>query len=1098
MKNNNQEFDSNALCAPIVFYRTYSRKEKNRESFEEMIDRETRGLKELGGLTTEEYELVYKNHRNLKSLPSGRWMWVGGTDWLKQKRNYLGAYNCSSLNLDEPYVFSHLLYMACQGCGTGAVLEDEFIDKLPKVNNALDVSIREETGAKPKEERLEHTVTKEYKNQYYSKVYIEVGDSKEGWRDAYQTLIDLAFDSPKGWGAKCYVVVNLGSVRPKGEKLKGFGGISNPVSLADMFFRVAKVLNGANGRKLTAEECCLIIDEGALAVVAGSIRRSAGIKQFNHYAPLLKLDLWKPNEDGIWKIDPDRDALRMSNHSRNYHHKPSLEDIKDAVDQQYKSGEGAIFYTPEAIARCNGDLLVNNDYKNQFIEFYVQEQDDLDSQASDFLSRLYKEKYGVEITDEELYHRMHRYATNPCLEGDTLVLTKQGHFPIKSLVGKEVEVWDGNDWVRVNNFRVTSKNTPVYKVLLSNGQKITATSYHTFILSDGSRKELRNLIKGDTLKEHGLKGNKYPSSRKGEAAYLKGFILGQDKETKYNDSLRLGLENQDCMERLAKSCNEVQVMSYHPYSTTSPYFSKSKDGEEYIMMGLDSYRNSDSDIPSWFNRYRENPPTTEIMNWSHKNRLEFIAGYMDSRASAIDEELTIYEIKDNHNTLELLQFLLMSIGVYSQVTGEKDTYRLTIPKTNSIKLSSQVSFSCLPSFGSKVPEYEENDNRIKVVGIEYSHVAPEVYCCTVPNTHAFALSNGVLVGQCGEIIGMDFLCNLSEVHANKLDPNNQEEQKEAFQAAALSVVSLLKHEFEDERQQKSREMDPIIGASATGVFDFFVNYFGSDWLDWWMQDRDRNYSKADFFLEKEKEKLEEWKSYVYETVLEYCERHNLKMPNRYTCIKPSGTQSLLTGASPGWAPPKGPYVIRRINVSKDDPVAKAAIDCGYNIIPSEGDKDSDGNLLQDPYDSRVENWLIEVPLKTTWADIPNAENYDPSRFSAMAQFDFMMMIQNHYVNHNCSSTIETRQEEVEPLSEQIYSAILNNEGYVSATILGRFDDYETFPRLPIEPISREEYERRQAHINPDDFYRNLEKYDTYDDFYEAGPSGCDSDKCSPM
>ena len=28
------------------------------------------------------------------------------------------------------------------------------------------------------------------------------------------------------------------------------------------------------------------------------------------------------------------------------------------------------------------------------------------------------------------------------------------------------------------------------------------------------------------------------------------------------------------------------------------------------------------------------------------------------------------------------------------------------------------------------------------------------------------------------------------------------------------------------------------------------------------------------------------------------------MPNRYTTVQPAGTKSLLTGASPGWHPPK--------------------------------------------------------------------------------------------------------------------------------------------------------------------------------------------------
>jgi len=48
-----------------------------------------------------------------------------------------------------------------------------------------------------------------------------------------------------------------------------------------------------------------------------------------------------------------------------------------------------------------------------------------------------------------------------------------------------------------------------------------------------------------------------------------------------------------------------------------------------------------------------------------------------------------------------------------------------------------------------------------------------------------------------------------------------------------------------------------------------------------------------------------------------------------------------------------------------------------------------------------------------------------------------------YVRHNTSSTIELRQEEVEALGNRIYNAIQNDEGYISAAILARFD-HQTF------------------------------------------------------
>jgi len=102
-------------------------------------------------------------------------------------------------------------------------------------------------------------------------------------------------------------------------------------------------------------------------------------------------------------------------------------------------------------------------------------------------------------------------------------------------------------------------------------------------------------------------------------------------------------------------------------------------------------------------------------------------------------------------------------------------------------------------------------------------------------------------------------------------------------------------------------------------------------------------------------------------------------------------------------------------------------------------------------------------------------------------------VQRWYVRHNTSSTIELRQEEVEALGNRIYNAIQNDEGYISAAILARFDDHQTFPRLPFEPIS-EEYEQLVKEEQRDAKQMISALLSRYDSGYlvEAGPGGCDS------
>jgi ribonucleotide reductase class II len=109
-----------------------------------------------------------------------------------------------------------------------------------------------------------------------------------------------------------------------------------------------------------------------------------------------------------------------------------------------------------------------------------------------------------------------------------------------------------------------------------------------------------------------------------------------------------------------------------------------------------------------------------------------------------------------------------------------------------------------------------------------------------------------------------------------------------------------------------------------------------------------------------------------------------------------------------------------------------------------------------------------------------------------------MQVQRHYTTHNTSATIELREAEVEALAQQIHNAIQNDEGYISAALLARFDDHQTFPRLPFEPISKEEYDRLSREVverrQTDDFHFALSRYDS-GELSEAGPAGCDSDKC---
>ncbi|MGB7442133.1 MAG: hypothetical protein WA919_13760 [Coleofasciculaceae cyanobacterium] len=349
-----------------------------------------------------------------------------------------------------------------------------------------------------------------------------------------------------------------------------------------------------------------------------------------------------------------------------------------------------------------------------------------------------------------------------------------------------------------------------------------------------------------------------------------------------------------------------------------------------------------------------------------------------------------------------------------------------------------------------------------------------------------------------EIIGSNFHCNLSEIHLNQIDPHNYQEQEEAFSAGALSVAALLRHKFTEPRYHFSRELDPIVGVSFTGLFDFFVKAFGVDWLRWWSEGRPQTDLGLEF-KRQEKEYLSRWKEIVHRVIWEYCDRHGIKHPNRCTTVQPSGTKSLLTNASPGWHPPFGLRWIRRITFAKNDPVALACLDYGYAIVPGQSDRDEKGNLLNDPFDERVKEWLVEIPVEVSWVNVPGVEEIEIQDFSAAAMFDFYIGVQQNWTTHNTSSTILFTEAEIESLGKRIYEAIRDDEGYISSALLAKFD--APFPRLPFERISREEYLTQKSAVlkrrKSDHFSQSLNGYLQQSQLPETGPQdpACSSLSC---
>lgn len=70
-------------------------------------------------------------------------------------------------------------------------------------------------------------------------------------------------------------------------------------------------------------------------------------------------------------------------------------------------------------------------------------------------------------------------SSNLCVAPETLILTKEGEFEIKTLENKPIHVWNGEEWSETIVYK-TGENQELIKVIFNNNSYIECTKYHRF------------------------------------------------------------------------------------------------------------------------------------------------------------------------------------------------------------------------------------------------------------------------------------------------------------------------------------------------------------------------------------------------------------------------------------------------------------------------------------------------------------------------------------------------------------------------------------------------------------------------------------------
>ncbi len=321
---------------------------------------------------------------------------------------------------------------------------------------------------------------------------------------------------------------------------------------------------------------------------------------------------------------------------------------------------------------------------------------------------------------------------NPCVTGDTLILTDKGYKPIVELVGKNTTIWNGYEWSEVAPKRM-GLNQPIMEVEFSDGSNIRCTPNHKFILVDSSFKNATELVVGDTIPKFNypiINGNK-----KLKYAYIKGFYCGDGGYHKFSKRHIIYLYNEKRdLEKFLSIPNKS--MSWDDFKNNKTYI-------RYIDLEF-----SKEFVPSAL--------------YTIESRLEWLSGLIDSDGSRNSKEGSLSISSINREFLINVKLMLSEIGIKSHVGlmhaetvkampgGNyccRPCYRIIIAASNVKKLNKlglkchRVKTECSP--GRDATRY------IRVKSINWLNEMEDVYCFT-EKLRGLGIFNGILASNCGE------------------------------------------------------------------------------------------------------------------------------------------------------------------------------------------------------------------------------------------------------------------------------------------------------------------------------------------------------------
>ena len=306
----------------------------------------------------------------------------------------------------------------------------------------------------------------------------------------------------------------------------------------------------------------------------------------------------------------------------------------------------------------------------------------------------------------------------------------------------------------------------------------------------------------------------------------------------------------------------------------------------------------------------------------------------------------------------------------------------------------------------------------------------------------------VRVNPCGEIyLQSAQFCNLTSIVIRPEDTVKSLARKMEIATLLGTYQSTLTNfEYLSSEWKKNCEEERLLGVSLTGYYDSAVV--------------------------RNDKVLMRLKNIAVRANKKYAKRFGIGESTALTCVKPHGNSSQLLDTASGMHPRYARYYIRRVRVSRTDPVFQMLRDQGVPYHPEVGQTMENAHTF-----------VLEFPMEAPKSAIVKDD------VSALELLNEWRRLKVHFTEHNPSATVYVGEDEWVKVANFLYE---NWDIVGGLSFLPRSD--HVYKLAPYEEITKEQYEALCARIGTIDFSK-LVTYEQEDNTKGAKELACVGGVC---